>query len=263
MSLTVCTGWSPSGWEIYGRKFIETFDRFWHPSIDLLIYGERPLPIEEMLPVRYWRPDRELRKIEFLPLSAIPMCTKFLAKYEGNARANGREVLPTWKQSAKNAGYNWKFDAWKWSRQGFIPYAAYMKSASDYLLWLDGDVMTHAPVHEGMITALMPEGAAFSYLGRGDKHPDIAFQLYRRMTPVEDFLRMFMLEYASERVFTLKEWHSAWVWKHTLDQGFTDLAHDLTPGGEGHVWFQSPLQAWGDHLKGPRKAVGRSAERRA
>lgn len=253
--LTVVTGWSPSGWNEYGRRFAESFDRFWPCEIRLLVYGEEP----RELPNRSGR-----REIEFRPLTAIPGCIEFLDRND-NELARGLRQLANypWKPSAIAAGYNWRFDAWKFCRQGFIPeHAARSCGESDFLIWLDGDVVTHSPVDLRAIEALLPAGKAIAYLGRGAKHPEIGFQMYRvgdALPMLEEFARL----YREDAVFNLPEWHSAYVWREALRQsGLSQFAHDLTPGGTGHVWHQSPLRLWGDHLKGDRKKLGKSPERR-
>jgi hypothetical protein len=170
-----------------------------------------------------------------------------------------------WKERAVAIGYNWRYDASKFSRQGFIPHHVARRhlDSAKFLCWLDGDVVTHAPIASAnVITDLMPADKSIAYLGREPKHPDIAFQLYRLGDPLTmQFLREFTGFYATDEVFNLKEWHSAFVWRFALTP-YLRLAHNLTPGGSGHVWHQSPLRLWGDHLKGERKKHGRSIERR-
>jgi hypothetical protein len=74
-------------------------------------------------------------------------------------------------------------------------------------------------------------------------------------------LKEFFDLYASDRIFHAKEWHSAYAFD--LARTSTGVeGHDLTPGGSGHVWFQCEIGRYTDHLKGARKARGRSAERR-
>lgn len=265
--LTVCTGWSPAGWIEYGQRFATTFDRYWPKDVRLIVYGEQAVP---------------LPRGEFRLLSGIPGCMEFL-KRNDNAIARGR--WPTsgyqhphharWKPKHRAADYNFRFDAWKFCRQGFIPFDAMQwlevsPPQRSLLCWLDGDVVTHAPVARGFIEGLLPAGKDVAYLGRGQKHSEIGFQLYdvsrigevgSADLPVVRMLKAFREIYATDEVFKLKEWHSAYVFDEARRR--TGVAgHDLTPGGEGHVWHQSPLRAVTDHLKGKRKAKGRSDERR-
>lgn len=273
MTLTVITGWSPSGWEQYGRQFFDTFDQFWPEDVDLIVYGESPVG---PLLVNHRMQKRLVtgRSVTFTPLSAIRGCMEFLARHDPQGPAGGCKRLPQhhWKERAVAAGYNWRFDAWKFCRQAFIPLHAALTVVQQrrFLCWLDGDVVTQSRVASSrVITDLLPTGKVIAYLGREPKHPDIAFQLYdleaeRAGLAAMGFLREFSQLYETDEVFRLPEWHSAYVWRHALrTSGLLSIAHNLTPNGSGHVWHQSPLRAWGDHLKGDRKKRGKSPEARS
>lgn len=265
--LTVCTGWSPAGYVEYGRRFFETFDAYWPADVDLVVYGEERVAL----------PSSCGRRTEFRLLGEIDGCMEFLQRHD-NVIARGQAPDATtaakWKPKHYTARYNFRFDAWKFCRQGFIPFDTFIHMPDRYgvggqrdlLCWLDGDVVTHARVPPRAVENLLPPGKGVAYLGRGAKHSEIGFQLYdvsgldRGEGPAARMLEMFRDIYATDEVFKLKEWHSAFVFDEARRR--TGVAgHDLTPGGEGHVWHQSPLRAWTDHLKGKRKAKGRSDER--
>jgi hypothetical protein len=254
--VVVCTGWSPQGWGVYGEKFLQAFDRFWPTDVGLYVWGEDYPPTYHGVQNR--------RVLHFGQLGTIPMWSNYEARHQASPRARGREPNDSWKERDRALGYSWRFDAFKWARQAFIPwFADTILEDADILIWSDADVITHSPVKILELLALLPQNKHFAYLGRGAKHPDIAFQMYRRGGYATDFLNAWMDLYASDKVFDLPEWHSAWTWKYILERdGYGDLAVDLTPGGHGHVWHQSPLRVWGDHLKGDRKYAGRSPERR-
>jgi hypothetical protein len=272
--LVVCTGWHE-----YGRQFLESFTAYWPEGVKLEICGEYDAMAATSARAGQLMLEGHLRhEVRFNLLEGIAGCAEFLKRHDdliscGRAKLEGHN----WKERAVLAGYNWRYDACKFSRQGFIPHHVALRHAgsAEFLCWLDGDVVTHTPIRSAaQITALMPDDKSIAYLGREPKHPDIAFQLYRLTDPrALGFLREFRLYYAADEVFALKEWHSAYVWRHVLGHSpiypcdatsptFEQIAHNLTPGGSGHVWHQSPLRLWGDHLKGERKKHGRSAERR-
>lgn len=246
--MRVVTGWGPAGWGQYGRRFVETFERYWPPEVELVAYVEE-IP-------RDWPGGRT----QLVQLNAIPGCPEFLRRHANRPRSRGREPNATWKPRAQQMGYNWRFDAWKFCRQGFIPLHAALQAGTGLLCWLDGDVVTHAPVPTGFLERLIPAGAAVSYLGRGQKHSEIGFQLYRLPDAVP-MLREFSALYDTDRIFAEREWHSAYAFDLARARSGVP-AHDLTPGGMGHVWHQSPLRFYTDHLKGGRKGLPASPERR-
>lgn len=254
-TLTVCTGWSAAGYRLYGRRFVEGFNRFWPATVDLVAYVEEPC---------------DMGRHSYRLLSEIPGCMEFLDRHRGKPMPNGRLQTASWKENARSLGYNWRFDAWKFSRQGFIPWHAAQRAMTPLLCWLDGDVVTTAAVADQTIEKMLPADKAIAYLGREPKHPDIAFQLYRIIGRGGAFaqavLHRFSQLYASDAVFELPEWHSAYVWKHVVDRtdpgpGATPPVYNLTPGGHGHVWQQSPLRAFSDHLKGNRKGYEHPEQR--
>lgn len=253
--LTVCTGWSPTGWEEYGRRFAMTFDAHWPEEVRLLVMGEEP---RELCPFT----DREY---EFRALAEIPELIAFRASHDTPAM-HGREKLPAhlWKERAIARGYNWRFDVMKFSKQVFIPMQALQWSKpGDLVCWLDGDVITHSKVPIGAIEALLPADKDIAFLGREPKHPEIGFQLYRAGSVAYAFLRAWQDAYLTDRFVHLQEWHSAYVWRQALRWSGTERhAVNLTPNGRGHVWHQSPLAQWTDHLKGDRKTMKQSPEAR-
>lgn len=235
--LTVITGWNPQGYLDYGQRFLNGFAKHWSKDVSLIVYGEEPVTIPG----------------EFRQLKEIPGCTEFIARWKASPRANGREPDDRWKPNAIEAGYNFKWDAVKFCRQGFIPYHAAQRLEAGLLCWLDGDVMTHGKVDLATIEKLLPAGKDVAYLGRHPKHSEIGFQLYR-VPEALPMLKLFSDYYRTDEVFKIKEWHSAYVFDRAMEESGIQ-AHNITPQGKGHVWMQSPLAAFSQHLKGNRKYV--------
>lgn len=244
---TVVTGWSPSGWKQYGKNFLETFHRFWPIEYDLRIYVEKfhehPLLTQ----------DSQGRLIMQIELGEIIGCNEFIDEYRDDIRANGKLVQPNWKEGCKTKGYNFRFDAWKFCRQGFIPYHAGLELNVGLLCWLDGDVTTFAKVPNNFLENILPPDQHIAYLGRPPKHSEIGFQLYRvpEALPV---LKTFSDLYDKRLVFDLKEWHSAYCFDMAVKSNLV-RAMNMTPNGSGNVWQQSPLAKFSDHLKGKRKGA--------
>jgi hypothetical protein len=243
--MLVVTGWSPKGWKEYGQRFIQTFHSLWPESVKLVVYGEEPV---------------KLPRGEFRRLSDIPGCMEFLERHD-NPTMRGRVARDNWKSSEREGGYSWRYDAWKFCRQGFIPLHAAERTDEQLMCWLDADVITFKRVPEGFIEGLLPDGMDCAYLGRPPRHSEIGFQLYR-LPQAMTHLQAFRDYYANDTFTGLAEWHSSWVFDQArVDTGLR--AHNLTPEGRRHVWLQSPLAQYTDHLKGPRKKYERSPEARA
>lgn len=248
MTVTVVTGWSPAGWNLYGKQFVETFDRYWPKEYRLHMFVEE---FNNELLQRHYNGKRVLKQTN---LAAIPGCMEFLDKYRFDKRANGKDVQPHWKPKTQTAGYNFRFDAWKFCRQGFIPYFAAKELGTGLLCWLDGDVVSKAQVPSGFLEGLLPEGKHIAYLGRDPKHSEIGFQLYR-VPEALPMLQKFSLLYRTEAIFELPEWHSAYAFDAARKSSQEIASLNLTPGGSGDVWLQSALAPYSTHLKGKRKGT--------
>ncbi len=254
MRIVVCSGFSPAGYQQYGKEFLSSFDRFWPKEVELLVYCE-----EEV----------EVPRNGFMKLSSCWGVDDFIRKYNDNPEANGRKQTDrtiNWKPKDTMKGYSYKYDAVKFSRQCFIPEHASFEAQlldDDILVWLDADVMTFKKVPERFIQSLLGDND-LCYLGRTNNHSEIGFWAVKMGRYTRKFLRTFAHVYRSSDVFNFDEWHSAFIFDKCKEAVAPNLKiKNLTPNGSGHVWFQSPLAQFTDHLKGnARKNLGRSSERR-
>lgn len=236
--LTVVTGWSPKGFDEYGRAFLDCWVRFWPRDVRLLVYVEQLHPVPSS------------HRIELVHLANIP-AADCLEIYD-NPTCRGREALPMWKDKERQAGYSFRFDAWKFCRQGIIPWHAQYGITSGHMLWLDGDVETIRPVTAQDIVQLLPFGKHVAYLGREPKHSEIGFQLYR-IPEAGPMLAEFSRLYSSGEILRHDEWHSAYAFDLARKACPVVKCFNLTPGGSGHVWLNSPLARFMAHHKGKRK----------
>lgn len=254
--VTVCSGFHPAGLELYGRRFVETFDKHWPKNIRLLVYTEQRAGVA--------KPTARRTIIE-RSLSQCDGVQAFIDRHKDIAEHCGRKAVPRWKAKEQAAGYSFRFDAVKFCKQLFIPeHAGADLPDGDILAWSDADVVSFADVPDGFVEGLLA-GADLAFLGRGEKHSEIGFWAIRLGSGngTRPFLRTLADMYRHDFVFDLPEWHSAYVFDACRREfeKHGGKSRDLTPGGRGHVWFQSPLCQYTDHLKGDRKVAGRSKER--
>lgn len=247
--MRVISGFSPAGYIQYGKKFLETFDRFWPKDIELHVYTEEPVPMP---------------RGECFSIWDIPGCQAFILKHSEIPSHVGREPAAGWKSKELAIGYSWRYDAVKFCRQLFIPdHAIDMMLDDEIMVWLDGDVISFDTVDPKIIIDLLGD-ADVVYLGRKPKHSELGFWAVRVNERTRRLVRAIADLYRTERVFALGQTHSANVFDNvvaaSLQYGLK--AKNATPKGEGHVWFQTPLATCLDHLKGDRKLVGFSKERR-
>jgi hypothetical protein len=198
------TTFSEAGYEVYGRTMLETFDQFWPEDIDLYVYyeGEKPKDASERA---IWYPldqDRDRRRFMAIhtddPINYRRQPIKFCHKV---------------------------FAVTSVPRQGI-----------DWLIWLDGDIVTTAPVTHEFLSSIMPDVTA-TYLGRRWwAHTEAGFLAYNLNKGgallLDDMRRM----YTSNQVMTLFQQHDCAVFDYCR-QSFEHQGAKFLDLGEG---FKGP-----------------------
>lgn len=246
---TICTGFSPKGYVDYGANFLETFDGYWPKDVRLLYFVEQPLP------------GSVVRGGE-RSLWTCRGAREFIERNATDPQRCGRAPHPAWRPKDHARSYSFKYDAVKFSRQCFIPEGAAEELLDgEVLAWFDGDVITFRPVPTDFVEKLLgPHDLC--YLGRTNMHSEIGFWAVRLSPKTRAFLASLAALYRDDVIFSLREWHSAFAFDYVRQRAEYLKVLNLTPRGMGHVWFQSPLAQYTDHLKGERrKALGKSMER--
>lgn len=250
MKLTICSGFNPANKDVYGLRFYESFRKNLAPTVGLKIYVEEPTPELGAAERSLWD-CRGMR--EFLDRTAS------VPEYNGRrppGMTDKMPRLPIWRQREWETDYAFRFDARKFSRQLFIPEAAADDLPDgDVLTWLDGDTVALKPVPEGLISGVLA-GADGAFLGRMGTHSEIGFWCVRLSKGTRAFLTSLADMYRSDKVLTLRETHSAFVWD-TVRNWLPGLHfRNLTPTGVGHVFNQSPIGNYIRHDKGKLKSGG-------
>ena len=249
-SITVITTFSSAGWEQYGERMVETFVEYWDDDIKLKIYYET-------------KPDKDYGpQVEWIDLHAsCPDLVAFKQKHKDNPHANGyrKDMDPT----KMKGSYLW--DAVKFSHKSYCVSHAALNSSTDLIVWLDADVVTHNPVSKEFIESLLPQDNYCSYLGRQKIYPECGFVMYDTTSLFnEKFMHDWQELYNTDKIFDLVEYHDCiafdTVRKKYAEQGL--LSHNISEGHPHrpgvHVFINSPLGQYMDHLKGKRKKEGHS-----
>ena len=246
-SISVVTTFSPSGWVSYGKRMVDSFVKYWPEEIKLIVYYED-------MPDNVDYGDR-VQWVDFK--KASPDLVKYKENYKNNKKANGNG-LPTGK-------YSYLWDSVKFAHKSFCVSHSTLNASTDILIWLDADVVTHSDVPDGFIESLLPENNYCAYLGRQKIYPECGFVIYDTRS---DYNQQFMQDwqdlYRTDALFEEVEYHDSYLFwvlqKKYTERGMQSFniseGHPHIPGG--HVFINSPLGAYMDHLKGARKIQGRS-----
>jgi len=243
-SIAVITTFSDAGWEQYGKRFVETFLQHWPKNIKLKIYCDTIQP---------GYPDVEWIKLN----EACPDLVAFKDRHKHNENAHGL------RPDGKKKSYLW--DAVKFAHKSYCVSHEALNSTTDLIIWLDADVVTHSPVPFEFIESLLPQNHYCAYLGREKIYPECGFVVYdTKSTYNKLFMQDWQALYNTDSLFEEIEYHDSYLFwqlvkKHSANGMHTTNLSEGHPHRPGvHVFINSPLGEYMDHLKGKRKKDGRS-----
>lgn len=232
MSHRIVTSFSEKGFLEYGSEFLRTFREFWPKSVKLIVYYEGDFLREDEENIE-WRWYEEVDGLQAWLDSIAPF-----------------PVL-----NGDTGFYNIQYDA-RQVRKAFIE--AYAVRQGGKVFWMDADSITHAPVPEAFLDAVLPNDKFCCYLGRDWFYTESGFLGFNADHPLcVPFMETYLQVFKTGTIFTLKGWHDCYGFdlaRRVINKPevFNDLAKDL-PEGTMHPLVNSVLGAYFDHKKGPRK----------
>ena len=249
MRYTVVTTFNSTGYKQYGQRMIETFLSTWPENVILIVYAEGCEVTESA-------PNLIVRNLD-----QVAELTTFKNQWRGVPKANGDVSTDPVRSQRKDAGKGFKWDAVRFAHKVYSIFDAAKQSNSDYLLWMDGDMVCHSPITVDQLDQLCT--ADLCFLGRKGKYTECGLYAMNLRSPqVVEFLKKFQWFYdaAETGIFTLAEWHDSFVFdavRQIVPVDSRDWSGHLITG-EGHPLINSEWGAYLDHLKGARKQLGRS-----
>jgi hypothetical protein len=246
---SVVTTFNQSGYITYGKRMIETFLKNWPSNVALVVYAEDCTVTEtaDNLIVR--------------DLGQVQELVAFKTKWRNVPKANGDVSNDPVRSLRTDSGKEFKWDAVRFAHKVYSIFDCARRSNSDWLLWMDADMVCHSPITVEKLNDLCSQDLCF--LGRRGKYTECGLYAMNLRSPstiafLEEFQRFY--DDAEHGIFTLDEWHDSFVFdavrKHTscLERDWS--SHLIS--GEGHPLINSEWGAYLDHLKGDRKQLGRS-----
>jgi hypothetical protein len=225
----VATTFTKQGYELHGRKFVETFKKHWPDDVVLRAYPEG-----------FSLEGRELHL-------NCPELVKFKLACRDPA-AHG--VL--------EGGYKRDFDAVKWCHRIFALKAA-ADEGCEVLMNMDSDIVTFSPVTHKFLDDLLQD-CDIAYMPRKIyRYSECSFVIYRMTPKVKDFIDAHQKLYTTGDIFELPGWTDCHGFDYLLTK-FDIKSRDINEGlpASMHPFVNGPLGTCMDHMKGPRKLEGRS-----
>lgn len=245
MKYTVVTTFNQEGYNVYGRRMIDTFVRTWPRDIELWVYVEgfsitSPAPNVRVLDLH----------------GSSPELVAFKQEWQHVPKANGN-IGP----GSESKAYKWQ--AVRFSHKVYAIFDAARKVQSDWLIWMDGDMVCHSAIDHNQLTGFFPDSAELCFAGRSNKFTECGLYGMRLASPnvrvwLAEFQRMY--DDANNGIFTLSEWHDSYVFDQVRSRvpvAELNWSAGLV-NGEGHPLINCAWGAFIDHLKGKRKQAGRS-----
>lgn len=231
---------------------IQTFLTNWPQEVELVVYAEN-CDVQE-----------SAANLTVRNLNLVEPLVMFKKRWQGVPKANGDVSSDPVRSIRKDAGKGFKWDAVRFSHKVYSIFDAAKSSNSDYLIWMDADMVCHSPISTAQLDQFCTQDLC--YLGRQGKYSECGLYAMKiTSSAVQEFLKKFQEYYdrAESGIFTLAEWHDSFVFDVVRKQvGVPSMnwAQGLIKG-EGHPLINSAWGAYLDHLKGSRKHLGRSPER--
>jgi hypothetical protein len=261
-NITVITTFHKPGMILYGQRFIDSFADKVDKKIKLVVYAEDCLPTN---------PDQD--QISILNAKEVlPKLSKFKEKWKDIPKANGKCPWP--EKRPKDFHKEFKWDAVRFANKVYAVFDACTKG-DDWVVWMDADSFIHTVWNYEDWLEILPKTSWITYVGRGtgsQSWPECGFYgLNLHDFTCKEFLKEFerMYEDAEHGIFKLDEWHDSFVFGKILNSlkikhpNVIDYTAELSligakSGGGGHPLINSKLGKWMDHMKGDRKALGKS-----
>lgn len=252
MNYTICTTFNAAGYKKYGQRMIQTFLQNWPTTVQLVVYAEG-CTVAETAP-----------NLTVYDLEAVsPELVAFKNTWRNVPKANGNVSADPIRSKRKDAGKGFKWDAVRFSHKVYAIFHCAKTATTDWLLWMDADTVCHSPITVLDLDRLCPVVNDLCFLGRKGKYSECGlYAMNMRHQSITHFLQDFqhMYDDAESGIFRLAEWHDSFVFdavrtNHKLNH-LDWSSHLIT--GEGHPLINSEWGAYLDHLKGDRKAQGRS-----
>ena len=242
-TLSVFSTWHPSGYEKYGKLFVQGYTTNWPKEVPLTIYAEGHTP------------DTDNPNITVLDqASTLPDLKAWQLRHKNNKHAHG------WNKDLSKKSFLW--DASRFANKVFALWHFANNCNTDIFIWCDGDVRTHTTLPLDFLQSIAPnENQLATYLGR-KTWPECGWMMFNRKHPkFAEFLDQWRWIYESDDIFEHAESHDSFIFGELVED-FRSMGVEFNDlGGSdqgGHIFINSVLGRYMDHLKGFRKEVGKS-----
>jgi hypothetical protein len=223
------TSFSPRGFELYGRKFLDSAVENW--PTDILVYYEE-------------KPDYDHPKVKWTPLMEVYGLNAFLEYCKANPIFEGRTPQ----------GYNFNLDAAKFARKAFAQFDALQK-LTGRVFWLDADMTFKKPVPTDFLNDVF-DNRTIALLMREGLHAESGFVGFdTERDDFAHFLKTYIDIYRRGHLFKMRYWIDGHAIQEAVLKSGVSF-RNLTAKWPDPTWAvldHSTLGEYITHHKGRRK----------
>lgn len=242
---SVITTFNKKGFDICAREMVTSFDKFWSKDITLNVYYE-DMNVPEI---------KTSNRISFFSFNEeVKKWYKFQSNYFF------RELNKP--DNSVNSFY--KYSAIKFAHKIYAIEKQLEKNISEYLIWLDSDVITFKRVTNSFIETLVDKDFYLTFLGREhiNFHSEAGFLIFNTKNKFHKIFWERMMEmYDQGRLFDQNEWHDSYIFdvvrleleKDSLKNINISLMGLNKSKDQLNVFDNSVLGEFMNHFKGNRK----------
>ena len=263
MSISVVTTFHKAGYDLYGKRMINSFLKNWPSEIKLYVYAE-DCAVEESAPNLI---VRDLHQ-------SSPELVAFKNRWKNVPKANGDVSADPIRSKRKDSGKGFKWHAIRFAHKVYSIFACAKECNTEWLMWMDADTYCHSIISQKTIGRFLPGKQELCYLGRRGKYSECGLYAMKLTSQnTQDFVTEFQRVYdeaENNGIFQMAEWHDSFVFDEVRKRlpklkqhNWSAMLGDLRPrpgmsSGEGHPLINCEWGAYLDHLKGNRKQTGMS-----
>jgi len=242
---SVVTTFNNKGFDICAKEMLISFDKFWSKDIALNVYYE-----DMNLP--------EIKTSNRIFFSSFNEEVKKWYKFQSNFFF--RELNKP--DNSINSFY--KYSAIKFAHKIYAIEKQLEKNVSEYLIWLDSDVITIKKIENSFINTLVENDSYLTFLGREhiNFHSEAGFLIFNTKNKFHKIFWERMMEmYDQGKLFDQNEWHDSYIFdvvrleleKKSLKNINISLMGLSKTQDQLNVFDNSVLGEFMNHFKGSRK----------
>jgi hypothetical protein len=242
---SVVTTFNKKGFDVCAKEMLISFDKFWSKDIALNVYYE----------------DMNLPEIETsnrIFFSSFNEEVKKWYKFQSNF------FLRELNKPDNSINSFYKYSAIKFAHKIYAIEKQLEKNISEYLIWLDSDVITFKSVTNSFIETLIEKDSYLTFLGREhiNFHSEAGFLIFNTKNKFHKIFWERMMEmYDQGKLFDQNEWHDSYIFdvvrleleKNLLKNINISLMGLNKSNDQLNVFDNSVLGQFMKHFKGNRK----------